>query len=140
MKIRSVLLCAALAVLGTLTTVVPASADGISTYYLTFRTGNLPNADTEDPVRVTMFGTEGNSGAMQFDRDFRRGETWTSGPHRHPSFGTIGYISLGKSGRESDAWYSEYVDIHEEATGRVYHCAVNEWFPQESLTRYYACS
>ena len=140
MKIRTVLLSAALVVLGSLTAVVPASADGISTYYLTFRTGNLSNADTDDAVRVTMFGTAGQSAPMQFDRDFNRGETWTSGPHRHPSFGTIGYISLGKSGRESDAWYAEYVDIHEEATGRVYHCAVNEWFPQESLTRFYACS
>ncbi|MFJ5987098.1 PLAT/LH2 domain-containing protein [Lentzea sp. NPDC092896] len=139
MKIRTVLLSAALVVLGSLTAVVPASADGISTYYLTFRTGNLSNADTDDAVRVTMFGTEGQSAPMQFDRDFHRGETWTFGPYRHPSFGTIGYISLGKSGRESDAWYAEYVDIHEEATGRVYHCAVNEWFPQESLTRFYAC-
>lgn len=52
-----------------------------------------------------MFGTEGDSGPMQIDRDFRRGETWTSGPHRHPSFDTIGYISLGKSGRKSDAWH-----------------------------------
>jgi len=140
MKLRAVLISAALAVLASLSAVVPAQADGLTRFHITFRTGDLPNADTEDAVRLTIFGTEGKTPPMQFDRDFRRNENYTPAPQIHPSIGTVGYISLGKSGRENDAWYAEYVNIHDEATGRVYHCPVHEWFPQGSLTRFYSCS
>lgn len=139
MKLRAALISAALAVLASLSVIVPAQADGITRFNITFRTGDIANADTDDSVRVTIFGTEGKTPPMQFDRDFRRGETWTAPTQNHPSIGTVGYISLGKSGRQSDAWYAEYVEIHDEGTGRVYHCAVHDWFPQESLTRFYAC-
>jgi hypothetical protein len=70
MKLRAVLLSAGLAVLATLSAVVPASADGIGTYHLTFRTADIPNAGTEDSVRVTIFGDLRQTPPMQFDKGF----------------------------------------------------------------------
>lgn len=73
---------------------------------------------------------------MQSDRHFRRGETWTYGPHRH-LFGTFGSISPGQSG---DTGYTGVRRRPRGADRRVHHHAVDQWFPQESLTRFHARS
>lgn len=147
MKIRSVLL-AALAIGAMLVGANPAAAApaadadakaGIGTYNLIIRTAPIANADTDDSVRITVFGSLAKSPPVQIDDDFGRGTTKKFGPYRWPNLGVPGYISLGKSGRQGDAWYPEYVQVHDEHLGALYTCWVNEWFPQDSLTRFYAC-
>lgn len=145
MKIRTALLAVALATGALLVGASPAAADveaqaGIGTYNITFRTGDLPNADTDDHVRVTFFGDLKKSPPVQIDRDFRRNETITFGPYRWETIGRPGWISLGKSGSQNDAWYPEYVQLYDQHNGALYTCPVHEWFPQGSLTRYYSCS
>lgn len=151
MKIRSVLL-GAFAVVAMLSLAGPAAAApadvdvkaGVGTYNLIIRTADIHNADTDDSVRITVFGlldgVATKSPPVQIDQDFGRGTTKKFGPFRWPSIGVPGYISLGKSGRESDAWYPEYVQVHDEHTGGLYTCRVDEWFPQRALTRFYACA
>ena len=145
MRIRS-LVAAALAVGALLGTAAPAAAateveaaGGIGTYYITFRTGDVSEADTEDSVRITVFGDQGQSPPVQIDRDFRRGETITFGPYKWPNIGNVGWISLGKSGRESDAWYSEYVQIHDESELKVSMCETNYLSPKRTEPKYWGC-
>ncbi|TWP45734.1 hypothetical protein FKR81_38545 [Lentzea tibetensis] len=141
MKIRSVLLTAALAMIASLAAIVPsASADGISTFYVTIRTADLPDAGTEDHVRLTMFGPNGACGPFQFDKDFHRGDTWVSGKLKCPNIGTPSWISLGKGGGHKDAWYAEYVHIYEEGPGTNVHCEVNYLYPKSSETKFWGCS
>jgi len=60
--------------------------------------------------------------------------------YRWENIGRPGCINLGKSGRENDAWFPEYVQLYDQHNDTLYTCPVNEWFPQESLTRYYSRS
>lgn len=150
MKVRSALL-AVMAIGALLSGASPAAAAqaddgadakaGIGTYNLIIRTGALDNADTEDSVRITVFGNLAKSPPVQIDSDFGAGTTRKFGPYRWTNLGIPGSISLGKSAREEDAWFPEYVQVHDEHNGALYTCQVNEWFPQKpAVTRYYACS
>lgn len=157
MKIRTALLAAALVTGALLTGAAPATAapvtadaaavtadtkavPGIGKYNVTFRTGDLANADTWDYVRLTAWGDLAKLGPLQFNRDFQRGETHTFGPYSAPVIGKVGYISLYKSGNESDAWYVEYVQIHEEHSGALYTCRLDRWMPQNASTVHVPCS
>jgi hypothetical protein len=149
MRIRTVLLTAAMAAGTLFAGVGPAAAaqpapaaalGGIGTYNLTVRTGDLLNADTEDAVRFAVQGTESWAPSFRIDRDFRRGETVTFGAYRWPSVGTVTSVTVQKSAQERDAWYVEYVQVHDEHTGRVYHCEIGEWIQQrDSKQHKYTC-
>lgn len=139
MKARHMLVSSAL-IMGTLFAGVgPAAAApaepaaalaGIRTYTMTVRTGNLLNADSEDAVRFSVHGTESWAKSFKVDRDFGRGETVTFSPKQWPSVGTVTEVTVQKSKDEHDAWYLEYVQVHDEAMGKVYVCPVNDWFQQ----------
>ncbi len=112
---------------------------GIGTYRVTFSTGDLPNADTDDAVRFAYFGTEASSDT-RVERDFRRGEVYTFGPYNWVNLGTISKVIVTKSNEERDAWYLNYVQIHEQGTGHVYLCEANRWFPQTGPKREFICN
>ncbi|MCA2213973.1 PLAT/LH2 domain-containing protein [Jidongwangia harbinensis] len=115
-----------------------AAADGIGTYRITFATGDLDNADTDDAVRVTFVGTTG-SVDKRIERDFRRGEVYTYGPFTSPNAGTISQVYVTKSNEERDAWYLNYVQLHEQGTGWLFHCEADVWFPQTGPKRLFSC-
>lgn len=150
MKIRNVLLTAAM-VTGTLFAGTgPAAAaengaaaplSGIGTYNLIVRTADLDNADTWDAVYFTVHGNVASSPSVRIGRDFRRDETAKFGPYRWPSVGTVTGITVRKGTSDRDAWYAEYVQVHDESIGRVYHCAINQWFEQrDGTSKWFACS
>lgn len=149
MKVRNALITSAL-VTGTLFAGVgpaaaapaePAALAGIRTYTMTVKTGDLANADTDDAVAFAMQGSEAWAPSFRVDRDFRRGETVTFSPKRYQSLGTVTSVTVQKSAQEKDAWYLEYVQVHDESEGRVYVCPVNRWFAQtDSAQHRFACS
>jgi hypothetical protein len=155
MKVRNALITSALAASALLTGSLLAGAGpaaaapgdtvtalaGIRTYTVTVKTGNLSNADTEDAVRFAVQGDEAGAPSFRVDRDFRRGETVTFSAKQWESLGTIQTVTVQKSAVENDAWYLEYVQVHDEAMGRTYVCPVYAWFaPGDSAQHRYTCS
>lgn len=146
MKVRTVLMGLVVAAGMLFTGAGPAAAApqadalaGIGTYRVTFSTGDLPNADTDDAVRFAIVGTEASSDT-RVERDFRRGEVHTFGPYNWVNLGTIYKIIITKSNQEKDAWYLNWVQIHEQGTGHVYLCGANIWFPQTGPKKEFLCS
>jgi hypothetical protein len=147
MRIRATLLLLATAVSGLLVaTGGPASANvhtqSIGTYGVHVKTGDIDGAGTDARVRLTVFGTDGQSPGTTLDNgedNFERGKLDRFGPYKWVNFGAVDYISLGK-GQGSD-WYVEYVEIDAEHEGHVYMCRIDDWYRRtnESETRYYAC-
>ncbi|PRY20550.1 PLAT/LH2 domain-containing protein [Pseudosporangium ferrugineum] len=119
----------------------PAAFAGIRTYTMTVKTGDLDNADTDDAVRFAAQGTESWAPSFRVDRDFKRGETVTFSSKQWESLGTVTSVTVQKSKQEKDAWYLEYVQVHDESMGRVYVCPANIWFEQNDDTQHrFACA
>ncbi|MDI6097025.1 PLAT/LH2 domain-containing protein [Actinoplanes sp. NEAU-A12] len=60
---------------------------------------------------------------------------------RGESLGIVRTVTVQKSAPERDAWYLEYVQVHDESEGRVYVCPVNRWFGQtDSIQHRFTCS
>jgi hypothetical protein len=152
MKLRAALLLLATAVAGALVaTGSPASASvrtdsvhtqAIGTYRIDVQTGDLDGAGTDARVRITVFGSAGQSPGTTLDNgddNFERGKLDHFGPYKWVDIGTPDYIMLGKG--QGSNWYPAFVTIYVEHLNQLFVCHAREWYykTSESETRPYGC-